>query len=296
MGERIVSELRDLLEQNASFEQMQRQLERWETLGLQESTHGRQIWLQCNTIIAKALRFRGEFQKAVALYGSLLAQYPRSNCQPNHRLLVSYSEALCEVGASARAFEVLRVESALCPATAGIRLEMAVAHTYLMRALWNYHASDRLLFADETFLIEAQHRYLHYKRRFEREGIVVCTTDKYNYFAVCAGLAMIQHVSAADVEEKKKIALEAWKYAQKAAQDIWQEPGYSEMITLYSQSELAYSLGYSNAGNLAKIARQINFQTGRQFHFVGHGTIWLDILDRQAQQSGRVKMPRGCTR
>jgi hypothetical protein len=62
------------------------------------------------------------------------------------------------------------------------------------------------------------------------------------------------------------------------------------MIAIYSRSQIAYQLGYPEATELAEQARAIFAKTGRQYHFVGHGTIWPDIIGTMDERQGRIRI------
>jgi hypothetical protein len=73
-------------------------------------------------------------------------------------------------------------------------------------------------------------------------------------------------------------------------QQIWPSVGHGQMIAVYSRSQIAHQLGYPEATELAEQARAIFAETGRQYHFTGHGTIWPDIIGSMEERQGRPRM------
>lgn len=62
------------------------------------------------------------------------------------------------------------------------------------------------------------------------------------------------------------------------------------MVVLYAQSEIYFRLGDTKAHSLATESGKLVLEHGRHYQFVGHGSIWLDVLGDYAQECGRPRM------
>lgn len=296
IGEQIVFEMKALVERGTSPEDLERMFERFQPL---PSTQERQVLLWGQECIAKGMRFRGRFKEAKDKYAKLMQDYQYlryTRNAPPDRVIASFAEISCEIGRSDIALCFLSSQER----AAGPRLEIAFAHAHLTKALWHFYANSDLDQDCKDALNQAEVLYKKIQDSQSQHITGLSSSEKETYFVACAGLAIRAHILAMDLafsypEDSRgpsadANAFSAWARAQEAARAYCPEPGYSEMLALYSQSELAYRLCRDDAGALAETSRRIYYKTGRQYFYVAHGTVWLEILEKSVQKSGRVRM------
>lgn len=289
-GEQIVFEMQVLVDQRACVEDLEKHFAKFKR-SHPMSTQERQVSLRGQEIIIKALRFQGHLRQAEKRYVELMSQSPKDSIP--ERFMASFAELLCDLGESERALGILGSEFDFRDKAVGRRLEMAVSQAHLTAGLWDF---ERKRFDDDSArsLKAAGARFRSTITSFECEGIRrLCQTNRGHYFVACAGLAMIEHISALlliqqgaishCVEEQLRTALQAWHTAcsaHEAAKASWSRPGYSEVVILFSQSQLLYHLKHPSAKEVKDLAVQKYIDIGRHFHVVAHGTVWLQILNR----------------
>lgn len=157
-----------------------------------------------------------------------------------------------------------------------------------------------------------------------RHPVHLTIINKTNLYTACAGIAMGMHVSSLfpdkwspeDVEkareqddalakkmkedndacveemrksdawvEKMQKANDAWGETKASARQCWPTPGYTHMIATYSQCELLYRMGRKgDADELRREADVISQETHRQHYFIAQGTVWVDLLEEQADR------------
>ncbi|KAH0423726.1 hypothetical protein CcaCcLH18_11977 [Colletotrichum camelliae] len=179
------------------------------------------VFVEAKFLVAKSYKFFGAFDKAANTFVELLEAYsdhPKSS--PSKRFMACYAETLCEQ-------------------ESGARLKLALANAHLVKALVLFRRSFNI---DNYSLDLANDYYTKYRDSYERYGVKsLSRTTKHNHFVVCTGIAMIQHIRATTCQSMES-ALSAWELAHSAARNCWPALGYSEMLVLYSKSELAYRL------------------------------------------------------
>lgn len=313
-AERIIHKMQRFLDLRVQSDDILLQLSRLESLEIRGCAQGRQLWLQGNEIVAEALRYEGGFREAEIRYKLVLdecADSPPEQPGPSCRVTASYAEILCELGQPDKALAFLR--DVLKGQPAGTRLGLAVGHAYLMGALWEYqrlscqavpgNSSTEQGLSHWTQLItsrleEAKERYRYYQDVLEHSRTPLGVENKNDYFVACAGFAITLHVLAllpADALQKEDhaslvLASSAWRHAQKAAQQRWQQPGFYEAMTILSQSDLAFHLDHGEAERLVKAARRSGKDKARQYSYIALGTIWSDILESRDSQRQRTTM------
>lgn len=290
-GEQIVFEMQVLVDQRKCVEVLEKHFAKFK-LSDPKSTQERQVLLRGEEIITKAMRFRGDLEEAKERYVELMSQFPKES-RPA-RFMASYAELLCDLGQPEKALEVLGTEFAFRAKAVGRRLEMAVSQAHLTVGLWDFKRKE---FTDESrkSLEVARARFSSTMTSLEREGLHrLCQTNRGHYFVACAGLAMIEHISALDLVqggavshcvsagEQLRKALQAWQTAydaHEAAKASWSGQGYSEVVILFSKSQLLSHLKDPSAEEIMDLARRKHFETGWHYHVVAHGTVWPEIMD-----------------
>lgn len=290
-GEQIVFEMQVLLDQRACAVDLEKHFAKFKPWH-PKSTQERQVSVRGEEIIVKAMRFQGHLKEAEKRYVKLIHENPKGAMSA--RSVASYAELLCDLGYSDRALQILNSEFDFRAKAVGRRLEMAVSQAHLTAGLWDF---ERRQFTDESrkSLKVAGDRFRSTMTSLEHEGLHrLCQTNRGHYFVACAGLAMIEHISAlillqeravphrVSVEEQLRTALQAWHAAydaHEAAKASWSGEGYSEVVILFSKSQLLHHLKDPSATEIMDLARRKYKITGRHFHVVAHGTVWLQILD-----------------
>ncbi|KAH8754629.1 hypothetical protein F5883DRAFT_185248 [Diaporthe sp. PMI_573] len=301
-GEQIILEMQVLLDQRASIGDIEENFAKF-IPGHPKSTQERQVSLRGEEIIIKAMRFQGRLEDAKERYVELMTQYRKDSIPA--RFTASFAELLCDLGDTQRALHILGSEFDYRNKGAGRRLEMAVSQAHLTKGLWDF-AREKFGEESRSSLNLARARFRSTINSLEGEGLHrLCQTNRGHYFVACAGLAMIEHISAliliregaiphcASVEKQLKTALQAWHtahFAHEAARASWSGQGYSEVVILFSKSQLLHHLRDPGAKQVMDLAKQKHIQIGRHFHVVAHGTVWLQILKLCPDMDGRGRM------
>lgn len=289
-GEEIVFEMQGLLDRNATINTLQEHFAKFECRG---STQERQALLSGLDIIARAVRYQGQFEEAERRYVEIMQDFPK-DARPA-RFMASYLEVLCERGSWQRAMDMLELEFDSRSKLPGRRLEIVRGHIHLASALWEFYRSGSLSQHSLGSLQSAKSIYQHHRTNLQRIA-GKSKTSKANHFLACAGFAMAEHVLGFHYwksqepiwEEFVWSAFDSWQEAQIVAVNSWKESGYSETITLYSQSVLLYLLKNPEADSLRAVAQRKFRITGRQFWCVAQGTVWFQILERFETSQGQT--------
>ncbi|KAF3768198.1 hypothetical protein M406DRAFT_75534 [Cryphonectria parasitica EP155] len=305
-GERIVLEMKVLLNNDASIEESQACQARfqpfpWSELSLQE----RRVLMKGQAVIAKAYRNKGQFQRASDQYQNLINEHisAKADMIVGRDFLANQAETLCELRNTSKAITMLESEVNFHKGDIGTRLHLGLANAWLMKSLFDFQASGRVSAAS---LLEAQNRYAAYLKTWEsRQAAGLTKTNKSNHYLALAGLAMAFHVATFSLRREFSLrgrwdwsfsdmaklveAMQAWRKARVAAMECWPSKGFAAMIALYSESEIAFRLDLGTAKQLRKEARMIFAETGRQYHFIGQGTVWLDIVSSQSLPEERLE-------
>ncbi|KAI1207664.1 uncharacterized protein F4807DRAFT_173722 [Annulohypoxylon truncatum] len=213
---------------------------------------------------ARILRFTGRFQEAYALIETM---------PPDDRTLPIIGALLCELG---RCDETIRLLSTQVTGRGGIvRVRIALAHAYLLKCM-QCHVQDQPL----------DWRSLQVTRTMFQELLSGFKAASYfsrmDHLSILIGIATIHHMDG-----QLDYALEGWQKALAASQQ-YLSPGYTDMIIYYSMSELESRRAASARSDmLENQARDLFARTGRQYHFVGLGSMWPEIIGKSLVARGR---------
>lgn len=236
-----------------------------------------QVMTEGQFIVAKSYMVWGQFDISEQCFQRVLNTAQSRGFRLIKRAVPHYCQVLCERGRVEAAVAILRTEltdSTLAKSTKD-KLTLTMANALLMKSL---HTVDTMALKEADILFET---LLH------RLPAWPSTLGKANLFAIKAGQAMIyyQHGSCL------RTAFDKWEAARQAAVDAWPEPGYSQMIAIYAQSEIAFRLGLGDAQSLLDRAISLFRRVGRrQYYFLGHGSSWLDAIGAREEEGGRVRM------
>jgi len=89
-----------------------------------------------------------------------------------------------------------------------------------------------------------------------------------------------------------ELALSRWKFTAAAAEKCGWKEGFADMVINYSVREFKYRRGNQSQGGRGSAEHaEKPFQiTGRQFHFIAQGTIWLDMLGDWMEGHGQRRI------
>lgn len=309
-GESILLRLKCLADNDAPLQQFEDCARNFSPSRTTLSNQERRIAMKIQAIVARAYKHHGYFQEAMERYDVLINEHIKaeSKIAIDHTILIHYAETRCELGNTDYAIRALKNELLFQPLGTGNRLNLTLANAYLMRCLLRYWNTGEI---DEKSLEKAQERYRGYMKSWNQ-----CFSSsanrfkKYNKHLALAGIAMSTHLSTfkelmKDSSVSQQLAsqmaigspptadattasaMNAWQDAQIAARDCWPEPGYAEMVTLYSRSVLMSCCGNEEVAMQLNNAAKKLFQR-RQHYFIGQGTIWLDILRSKAPEQMHI--------
>lgn len=282
-GEQIIFQASRLLDKDACVDDIRQQLGRFQP---GSSTFERCIDLKGKGILARAYRNKGQFSKAHELYHQLIADYSHiDRVDPSNDFIASRAETTCEVGRPDAAIDYLNAEAHFHMPAKGSRLQLAMANALLMKCLIHFREEG---IVDHQLITEAYyafHRYQADSARHPHSDLTI--TLKSNRYAACAGMAMARHLqtfdaSVSECREKCEKAKQEWENTRMTAQKCWSQPGFAEMVALLSLSDLEARLGSGLSHTLRLSAMQLKTGTGRQYHFVAQGSIWLDLIECRA--------------
>lgn len=238
-----------------------------------------QVMTEGQFVIAKSYMIWGQFDISEQYFHSILKTAQSLGFRIIKRVIPHHCQVLCERGRVEEAIAILRTEltdSTLAKSTKD-KLTLTMANALLMKSL---HTADNIALKEADILFET---LLH------RLPAWPSTLGKANLFAIKAGQAMTYYQHGLCLHT----ALEKWEAARQAASDAWPEPGYSQMMALYAQSEIAFRLGLEDAQALLDRAVSLFRRVGRrQYYFLGHGSSWLDAIGAREEGGGRVRMVR----
>ncbi|CAJ2505637.1 Uu.00g130310.m01.CDS01 [Anthostomella pinea] len=247
----------------------------WEHLAsFDPSWHGRVSSLggvqsgRVSLMQARILRCEGRFQEAHGILTSL----PHDNSK-NTSLLGS---VLCELGQYDEAIQRLDLHLATRATKRGVALvELALAHAHLFRCMHTLMKGDSL---DRSSLQVSRSIF----QRLADTTFPATFYGRIHHLSTRLGLAMVTHL-----EGQVEPALDAWQAALAVSKQCL-PTGYTDMIISYSTSELEARRGATTQSDVfCSYARTLLARTGRQYHFVGLGTLWPDIIGRWLTTLGR---------
>lgn len=232
------------------------------------------------TLVARCLRFEGRFDEAADRIKSIMSA---AHCiaYSTKRLTAELCAVECERRNVDKSIRLIRSEYLnLAPAQVengdGRRLRLALANSHLMKGLLTWYGEDKANTEDLTTAAELFSSL--------GSGCPVSLVGKYMKYVALSGRGM-----ATLFLEDYGTAITTLNHALEAAQVCWPDPGHAEMIVLYALSEACHQTNAPNAIDFGLRSRRIFQKVGRQHHWVGQGTIWLDVLDRMAENAGRKR-------
>lgn len=240
------------------------------------------IFGQAKFLLAKSLRFDGRFKDSQQIIQELLIASPPS---PSQKILSHYYDVTCELG-QWDVISSLADDVTMCApeSSHGMTLKRTLANAFLMKALMALRSGT----LDEPLLSKAQ-------ALLEAVRPSDTTIGSQTRYIISSCHAMIQTVIGASqngVESMRSFgtAITHWKDALEIASTLW-PTGNSHTVAHYALSEIYHRCGDVPAadhhGDMAKVAFRA---TGRQYHFVGQGTIWLDVIGDLSMKQGRVRI------
>ena len=214
----------------------------------------------------KILLLEGQFDAAY----ELLAGLPSTQ----EDVAVYLAEALCELGRADEAEDLLTplTQVAAHPSEA---LRSALARVRLFRCLvahqegytWSYTQETRSMYRD----LVTVHNLSTYSGR-------------HHHFVCLSGLAILDHLDGL-VDS----AMARWDEASTLCKR-YALRGFAEMIVAYSMGELELRRGNRLEADYLRAKAGLLFtSTGRRYHYLGLGSVWLDIV-------GSWYESRGCHR
>lgn len=231
------------------------------------------VQLDINFLRAKMLRFQGNFVLAKDL---LMECMQAVRYRATNMITIHYFETLCEAGHPSQAIDALECEYNEMlnrengQTGSGRRLRIALGGAYLMKFL--LHSDGDSLKRSET---------LFEKIQWTTERTLI---TKHNFYVANASLGMIYLL-----KNEWNRSLHYWNEALKAARNCFPETGHAEMVIHYAQCEILHRLGQAaEAQRKGAVARSLFRKHGREYHFLGQGTAWLDKLNMLANEGGRA--------
>ncbi|KAI1416947.1 hypothetical protein F5Y13DRAFT_204303 [Hypoxylon sp. FL1857] len=217
---------------------------------------------------ARILRFEGRFQEAYELVRSLPST--------GNKTVSLLGILLCELHRCDEGIELLNDQVTRMTRAGRVkRVRIALGYAYLIKSMQN---SIRGLPLDW--------RSLHMARKVFQElsapHAVTTYYDKMDHLSLLFGLAIVDHMNG-NVDS----ALAAWEMALGTSQE-YLDTGYTDLVISYSISELEARRGATTKSTtLGDYARTLFVRTGRQHHFAGLGSLWLDLIGKWLIAHGR---------
>ncbi|KAI1128100.1 hypothetical protein F5Y10DRAFT_180376 [Nemania abortiva] len=237
---------------------------------------------------AKVYRFEGQFAAARDLLVNLVGQQSHLAGKATFHL----SAVECELGHVEQAMATLeaRLEQVHlrpeeCRDRARSRLELALANAQLMQVLFQVR-DRRLSWYSHPALRDSYIRCLA-SPPARANGISTVLSQ----ISIAAALAILAHLRG-DFDT----ALAEWNRTLELARGRGVLGQYIELLVAYSTLDLRLRRGgvdVADLGDLEDKVRTLSAQTGRQYHFVGLGTTWPDILGGWREDRGRGHLSIG---
>lgn len=217
------------------------------------------------------LRFQGRFTEAYEVF----IHFPATNT----RVLSHLSAVMCEMGQCDRA--IAKLEAWLQLSTrpcskASRRIKLALANAWLLKTLsmTSHLQGDPAMY---SVGLEIAHRL--YGELQESED-----SDWLERVLTGIGCAVLKHIGL-QIEP----AINAWHHVRNLSRECGLCVGYTDMVSVYSLSDLEFRRGgLAESDIYVRQARDIFVHTGKQYHFSGLGTIWLNILQQWLSVNGRA--------
>lgn len=273
-GQEIVFEAKQLLDNDSPLFVIESHLLKFRPGG---STLEKSIAIESKTVMARAYRNRGYFTEAHRRYTEILAEARKVPSDLTNDLIASHAETLCELRQPEKAISVLNEETGFHLPARTSRLHLALAYAHLTKGLLDGSMS---LSVNEAYCVFTQ----YVDQLTSHPAPDLTTTMKRNLYIALAGKAMAYHLLFVEGllpkcdQDQLDEAKANWHTAKKAAQACWPQPGFAEMISLYSLCDLHQCDGTSEIYLCRQEAECLWKKTGIQYHFVLQGTIWFAKL------------------
>lgn len=268
-GEVLLAQAVTLMHQGRGTSEIHPLLERFRP-SLPLSSLEKYILIEFEILKAKLLRHEGRFKEAETTLEKLFDTTTPSI----QRVSSQYAEILCELGETSKAITFIRLEHITLglpqSSSGGKRILLSLANAHLMSALGRFQRNNEvdteaLSFA-ETIFTTLYH-----------PTAMMSLVSKWSLFQISASLGMIFLLRSQLIE-----ALKWWDTALQFSRSF---PGkHAFMLILLAQSEISRRQGEDKSLNLRLESERLFQSTGRDFHFVGQGTLWLEVL-RDGRQS-----------
>lgn len=218
---------------------------------------------EINLCRARIALLEGKF----AVANSILSQLPRTKEQ----VVLYLSVALCELGRGNEAEDLLGL--LLPTASQSGQLQLAAANVRLFRCMharkhniydWNYGQATRTM-------------YLSLYQQHDLTTLV----GKRNHFMNLSGLAILDQLDG-----RLDSAMARWEETLAFCKKYLVR-GFTDMIVAYSIGELEIIRGnILESEYFTAKAKSLFRSTGRQYYFLGLGSIWPDILGQSYEARG----------
>ncbi|KAI1172973.1 hypothetical protein F4777DRAFT_559802 [Nemania sp. FL0916] len=226
---------------------------------------------------AKTYRLEREFTIARTLLVDLI----ETESHLAEKAAIHLSAVDCELGHAERAITNLGAylqQDKCCTITRG-RVELALAHAQLMQALL-WVKDQRLSWFSHPSLRDS---YLKCQAGLPTSGPKISTN--FTRTSIVAALAILAHLRG-DFDT----ALAEWNRTLELAQGLGLVGNYIELVVAYSTNDIYSRRGGVAAEELETKVRVLSARTGRQYHFLGLGTTWPDILGGWQEDRGRDRL------
>ena len=286
LGQLTLSAAQALIDKSACTKDVATALKMFQPLDPLRPSHQESlVLLDGKFLVAKSLRFEGQFKEAEESFQQVLAFGSRISWKVTSHLGEVQSErGFCEKAIRMLEDDIAELEKYQpLENGSGKRLRLALANCHLMNLLWTWKRGCQPPTPESIGLVLRHFQSLDHT---SPPGKPASFMVKHNQFVVRSGLAIVHHIGNNFQE-----ALVAWEEAEQVARTLCEQPGYAAMITLYSRSQIAYQLGVEEAADLNCRARELWEVVGRrQFYFTGLGSIWPDVLGWFEEKAGRKRI------
>ncbi|KAI1086043.1 hypothetical protein F5B19DRAFT_480643 [Rostrohypoxylon terebratum] len=213
-----------------------------------------------DTCRARIYLLEGQFHMA---HDILLASRNRGGV----RVAICLAEALCELGRCSEAEAVLESQLPILKEDSrqSRRVRLALTNVQLFQCMKQIKQSRN----DWRSLHNIQLSF----EKLQDKTRPLTLSGKLNKLSILAGLAVVAHL-----HKEIELAMKCWR-AFLAYSNEFLPLGFTDMIASYSMGELELRLGHVLDSQILRTkAESIFKRTGRQYHFLGLGSIWFDIV------------------
>ncbi|KAI1085903.1 hypothetical protein F5B19DRAFT_261213, partial [Rostrohypoxylon terebratum] len=183
------------------------------------------------------------------------------------RVAICLAEALCELGRCSEAEAVLESQLPILKEDSrrSRRVQLALANVQLFQCMKQIKQS--------RYEWRSLHNIKLSYEKLQDEARPLTLSGKLNKLSILAGFAIVAHL-----HKEVELAMRCWR-AFLAYSNEFLPLGFTDMIASYSMGELELRLGHALDSQILRTkAESIFKRTGRQYHFLGLGSIWFDIV------------------